>query len=61
LRENIVRQARSIKGPVVRTAIAGIVIETGPDNRMAYRRLPLQRWSGLSWDQFGPVLSADAK
>jgi hypothetical protein len=28
---------------------------------MAYRQLPLQRWSGLSWDQFGPVLSADAK
>jgi hypothetical protein len=30
LRENIVQQARSIKGLVVGTAIAGIVIETGP-------------------------------
>jgi branched-chain amino acid transport system substrate-binding protein len=61
LRENIVQQARSIKGLVVGTAIAGIVIETGPDNSMAYRWLPLQRWSGLSWDPFGPVLSAGAK
>ncbi|MEN3348605.1 MAG: branched-chain amino acid transport system substrate-binding protein [Bradyrhizobium sp.] len=60
-RENIVRQARNIKGLSLPTLMPGITINTGPDNSMAYTQLQLQRWTGSSWEQFGGVQSADAK
>lgn len=60
-RENIVKQARNIRGLVLPTLIPGIAINTGPDNSMAYTQLQLQRWTGSSWEQFGGVLSADQK
>ncbi|RXG85890.1 ABC transporter substrate-binding protein [Bradyrhizobium vignae] len=58
-RENILKQARSIKGLVLPTLMPGIAINTGPSNSMAYTQLQLQRWTGSSWEQFGNVLSAD--
>lgn len=58
-RENILKQSRSISGLVLPTAVPGIVINTGPDNSMAYTQLQLQRWTGSSWEQFGSVVSAD--
>jgi len=58
-RENIVKQARNIKGLVLPTLMPGIAINTGPDNSMAYTQLQLQRWTGSSWEQFGDILSAD--
>ncbi|WP_426434715.1 ABC transporter substrate-binding protein [Bradyrhizobium genosp. P] len=58
-RENIVKQARNIKGLVLPTMMPGIAINTGPDNSMAYTQLQLQRWTGSSWEQFGGVLGAD--
>jgi branched-chain amino acid transport system substrate-binding protein len=60
-RENIVKQARSIRGLALPTAIPGVAINTGPDRSMAYTQLQLQRWNGSSWEQFGDVLSADSK
>ncbi|VIO69483.1 Leucine-, isoleucine-, valine-, threonine-, and alanine-binding protein [Bradyrhizobium ivorense] len=60
-RENIVKQARNIKGLTLPTLMPGITINTGPDNSMAYTQLQLQRWTGSSWEQFGGVQSADAK
>ena len=58
-RENILKQARSIRGLSLPTLIPGIVVDTGPGNSMAYTQLQLQRWNGTSWEQFGEVLSAD--
>ncbi|QOZ28394.1 ABC transporter substrate-binding protein [Bradyrhizobium sp. CCBAU 51753] len=60
-RENIVKQARNVKGLTLPTLMPGITINTGPDNSMAYTQLQLQRWTGSSWEQFGGVQSADAK
>jgi len=60
-RENIIKQARSIRGLVLPTALPGVVVSTGPDSSMAYTQLQLQRWNGSSWEQFGDVLSADPK
>ncbi|KRQ99919.1 branched-chain amino acid ABC transporter substrate-binding protein [Bradyrhizobium jicamae] len=58
-RENVMKQARSIRGLSLPTLIPGIAVSTGPDNSMAYTQLQLQRWTGTSWEQFGDVLSAD--
>ena len=40
-RENIVKQARNIKGLVLPTLIPGIAINTGPDNSITYTQLQL--------------------
>jgi branched-chain amino acid transport system substrate-binding protein len=58
-RENILKQARSIRGLSLPTLIPGIAVNTGSENSMAYTQLQLQRWTGTSWEQFGDVLSAD--
>jgi branched-chain amino acid transport system substrate-binding protein len=60
-RENIVRQARNLHDLILPTVVPGVVINTGPDNSMAYTQLQLQRWNGTSWEQFGDVVNADAK
>ena len=60
-RENILKQARSIRGLSLPTLIPGITVNTGPDNSMAYTQLQLQRWTGSSWEQFGEVLSGEQK
>ncbi|MGV7211778.1 ABC transporter substrate-binding protein [Bradyrhizobium sp. UFLA05-112] len=58
-RDNILRQARNIRGLSLPTLIPGVTINTGPDNSMAYTQLQLQRWTGSSWEQFGDVLNAE--
>jgi branched-chain amino acid transport system substrate-binding protein len=60
-RENILKQARNIKGLSLPTLIPGITVNTGADSSMAYTQLQLQRWTGSSWELFGEVLSADQK
>jgi branched-chain amino acid transport system substrate-binding protein len=58
-RENILKQARSIRGLSLPTLVPGMTINTGPDSSMAYTQLQLQRWTGSSWELFGDVLSAE--
>jgi ABC-type branched-subunit amino acid transport system substrate-binding protein len=60
-RENILRQARNIKGLTLPTAIPGVVVNTGSDNSAAYTQMQLQRWTGTNWEQFGTVYSAASK
>ncbi|MBN8990521.1 MAG: ABC transporter substrate-binding protein [Rhizobiales bacterium] len=60
-RENIAKQSRSIRGLSLPTLVPGVVINTGPDNSMAYTQLQLQRWNGTMWEKFGDVLTADTK
>ena len=55
-RENIVKQAKSLKDLVLPTAMPGISINTSATNNMIWRQLQLQRWSGTNWEQFGEVL-----
>jgi len=60
-RENIAKQSRSIRGLSLPTLVPGVVINTGPDNSMAYTQLQLQRWNGTMWEKFGDVLTADTR
>lgn len=60
-RENIVKQARNIRGLSLPTLMPGITINTGPQNSMAYTQLQLQRWNGKSWEQFGALLDASSE
>src|SRR5216683_2649258 len=55
-RENIIKQAKSLKDVVLPTAMPGISINTSATNNMIWTQLQLQRWSGTNWEQFGEVL-----
>src|SRR6476659_6316420 len=55
-RENIVKQAKSLKDVVLPTSMPGISINTSATSNMIWTQLQLQRWSGTNWEQFGEVL-----
>ena len=55
-RQNIVKQAKSLKDLVLPTAMPSISINTSATNNMIWTQLQLQRWSGTNWEQFGEVL-----
>jgi branched-chain amino acid transport system substrate-binding protein len=58
-RENIVKQARSLKGLALPTLLPGITVNTDANNSMAYTQLQLRRWTGSSWEHIGDVIGAD--
>ena len=57
-RENIIKQAKSLKDLALPTALPGVRIETGEGNNMIWTQLQLQRWTGTGWEQFGEVLDS---
>ena len=58
-RENILKQAKSLKDFVVPTALPGVKINTSATNNKIWTQLQLQRWTGSAWERFGEVLTAD--
>ena len=60
-RENIVKQAKSLKDVVLPTAMPGIKINTNGKVNQLWTQLQLQRWSGTNWEQFGEVLDAKSE
>jgi len=57
-RDNVLRQAKSLKDVVIPTALPGIKVNTSPTNNMVWTQMRLQRWNGTSWELFGDVLDA---
>jgi ABC-type branched-subunit amino acid transport system substrate-binding protein len=57
-RDNILRQAKSLRDVAVPTALPGIKVNTSPTNNMVWTQMRLQRWNGTSWELFGDVLDA---
>src|SRR5215207_2610619 len=57
-RENITKQARSLKDVVLPTVLPGIKINTSARINMNFTQMRLQRWTGTRWDQFSDVLDA---
>ncbi|MBI3700799.1 MAG: ABC transporter substrate-binding protein [Afipia sp.] len=60
-RENILKQAKSIKGLVLPTALPGIVVNTSETVNQDFTQMRLQRWTGKNWDQFSDVLDAKSE
>ena len=58
-RENLMRQATSIKGLQLPMALPGILINTTPAQRTALRSVQLARFDGQAWQLFGDVISTD--
>ena len=57
-RENVIKQAKSLKDVVLPTVLPGIKINTSDKINMDFTQMRLQRWTGTRWDQFSDVLDA---
>ncbi|MGB9115773.1 ABC transporter substrate-binding protein [Bradyrhizobium sp.] len=59
-RENIMKQAASLKDFRTEVLLPGIKINTSPTNFAPISQLQLQRFKGERWELFGDVISGDA-
>jgi hypothetical protein len=60
-RENVMRQAASLRDFAPDTMLPGIRINTGPKDFAPIESVQLERFDGKSWVRFGNVISADAR
>jgi branched-chain amino acid transport system substrate-binding protein len=59
-RENIMRQATSLKNVEIPSLLPGIRLNSSPTDYHPIKQMQLMRWTGKTWDLFGDVLSGDA-
>jgi len=55
-RENITRQAASLREVSLPMLLPGITVTTGPDDYLPFQQLRLRRFNGKSWVGFGELL-----
>ncbi|MDB5567774.1 MAG: branched-chain amino acid transporter substrate-binding protein [Tardiphaga sp.] len=55
-RENILRQATSLKELALPLLLPGVTVSTGKDDYLSFQQLRLRRFSGRSWEGFGELL-----
>jgi len=60
-RENIIRQAKSLKNVTLPTLLPGISVNTSDKINMNFTQMRLQRWTGTRWDLFSEVLDASSE
>jgi branched-chain amino acid transport system substrate-binding protein len=58
-RENVMRQAASLKGFRTEMLLPGITINTSPTDFAPIDQLQLMRFKGEKWEMFGDVISGD--
>ena len=59
-RENVMKQAASLKDFRTEVLLPGIKINTGPNDFAPNSQLQLMKFKGDKWELFGDVISADA-
>jgi branched-chain amino acid transport system substrate-binding protein len=59
-RENVMKQAASLKDFRTEVLLPGIMINTGPADYAPISSLQLMKFKGEKWDLFGDVINADA-
>ena len=60
-RQNILKQAKSLKNIVLPSILPGIVVNTSDTVNQHYTQMRLQRWTGTNWDQFSDVIDAKSE
>jgi ABC-type branched-subunit amino acid transport system substrate-binding protein len=58
-RENIMKQAASLKDFRTEVMLPGIKVNTGPDDFAPISQLQLMKFKGERWNLFGDIISAD--
>jgi branched-chain amino acid transport system substrate-binding protein len=59
-RENVMKQAASLRDLTVPTTLPGIKISTGATDYYPIKQMQLQTWDGKSWKLFGDLLSGES-
>ncbi len=55
-RDNVMKQATSLKDVVTDIALPGIKINTTPDDYRVNKQLQMMKFNGERWELFGPIL-----
>src|ERR1700758_5373242 len=55
-RENVMKQAASLKDVVLDLSLPGIRINTSPTDYRVNKQLQMERFNGERWELFGPIL-----
>ena len=55
-RENILRQAASLRDVPLPLLLPGMTVSTGADDYLPFQQLRLRRFDGKSWVGFGEIL-----
>jgi len=55
-RENVMKQATSLKNVVIDLALPGIVANTSPTDYRVNKQLQMMRFNGERWELFGPII-----
>ncbi len=55
-RENIMRQATSLKELRLPMLLPGITVSTGPDDYLPFQQMQLRRFNGKNWIGFGDII-----
>ena len=55
-RENIMKQATSLKNVVIDLALPGIVANTSPTDYRVNKQLQMMKFNGERWELFGPII-----
>lgn len=57
-RENIMKQAASLKAYRSPMLLPGITVSTGPNDFYPIEQMQMMKFDGTTWDRFGPTLGA---
>jgi ABC-type branched-subunit amino acid transport system substrate-binding protein len=58
-RENVMRQAASLKNVDLGMLLPGIAVNTSPTDYFPLEELQMRRFNGEGWELFGPILSGE--
>jgi branched-chain amino acid transport system substrate-binding protein len=57
-RENVMRQAASMKGFKIDTLLPGVTISTGSQDYAPIQSVQLMRFNGKQWERFGQIIDS---
>ena len=55
-RENVMKQATSLKNVQLDLSLPGILVNTSPDDYRVNKQLQMMKFNGERWELFGPIL-----
>ncbi len=58
-RENVMKQAASLRNLKLGMLLPGIEINTGPNDFAPIKQMQMERFNGESWELFGPVMTGE--
>jgi branched-chain amino acid transport system substrate-binding protein len=58
-RENVMRQAASLKSVDLGMLLPGITVNTSPTDYFPLEELQMRRFNGEGWENFGPIISGE--